>query len=275
MTQVRNTSPPSSQRPSMIVRWLAVIAVATSLGIPAAAHGSSPGRRAGSWARRTMFQRSDWPSAPPPSSRNGSTRRPPQAPARDSRGRTRDRGRRGPRDRRVGGPRRTGPPPHPRGAPTGRLIRIAGSPESVLVVSPAGTLPARRVNARVENGAVDDAVSSPVFVGRDEERAALGAALVRAAGGRAQAASLAELGRRQDPTADRVQARLGREPGALAHRRLSRFSRGRSAVRPIIAALRTVASDSIDPDQIAEIQPRSSLGSTGAWSVSGRESRPA
>jgi hypothetical protein len=41
MTQVRRTSLPSSRRPSMIGRWLAVAAVAASL-VPAAALGSSP-----------------------------------------------------------------------------------------------------------------------------------------------------------------------------------------------------------------------------------------
>ena len=99
-------------------------------------------------------------------------------------------------------------------------------------------------------------VSSPVFVGRDEELAALGAALERAAAGRAQAVLLAG------------------DSGVGKTRSLTEFKRGPNGGRarwltgdciavaegdlpyaPIIAALRTVASDSIDPDQFAETAP--------------------
>jgi DNA-binding CsgD family transcriptional regulator/tetratricopeptide (TPR) repeat protein len=99
-------------------------------------------------------------------------------------------------------------------------------------------------------------VSSPVFVGRDEELATLGAALERAAGGQAQTVLLAGdsgVGK------TRLLAEFKRSPGG---RRANWLAGGCIAVAegdlpyaPIIAALRSVRSESVDPDQIAESAP--------------------
>jgi predicted ATPase/DNA-binding CsgD family transcriptional regulator len=99
-------------------------------------------------------------------------------------------------------------------------------------------------------------VSSPVFVGRDQELAALGAALERAAGGRAQAVLLAGdsgVGK------TRLLAEFGRSPGGSRAHWLTgsciAVAEGDLPYAPIIAALRTVVSESINLDEVAQTAP--------------------
>ena len=118
-------------------------------------------------------------------------------------------------------------------------------------------------------------VSSPVFVGRDEELAALGAALERAAGGRAQAVLLAGdsgVGK------TRLLDEFRRSPDGGRARWLTgdciAVAEGDLPYAPIIAALRTVVSESVDPDQIAESAPELARLVPALGPLAGPGSRP-
>ena len=231
MTQLRKTSSGSSPRRSRIGRWLAVAAVATSLAVPAAALGASPELpRRDHGPQRTKVQRPrpGWPERTPTelAQRVEALAGRERAPARGFSW----------ADAGIGAGAVAGiaaltacaysvRAPHPRGAPAGRLIRIAASPESVLVGSPTGR--SRRA------GELDGSIMallpcvSPVRSSSGETRNSrrCGAALERAAGGRAQAVLLAgDSGVGKTRLLQRVQAEHRGERGAMALGRLHRAS---------------------------------------------------